>query len=242
MYRVQKVLSILGLTSRRECEKLIIEEKIKINNKLASLGSLVNLNDKITINGKSYIVNKKLLNITLQVIAYNKKIGEIVTYKDPQKRRTVFESLPKIKTKWINIGRLDVNSSGLILFTNNGDLAHKLMHPSSNILRTYHVELNKNISQQIVQRTKKGVLIGNHQTGKFFKIKKISSKTNILYEVILKTGKYREVRRIFNSVGRKVKKLKRTQYSIITLDNLKSGQFRKLDKDEIKNIVNLYLD
>jgi len=136
-------MSMLGLVSRRDAEKLIDAKKIRINGKFATVGQKVFINDIIVYENKKYVITNKLIHTQIQLLAYHKKYGEIVTKKTIQTNNTVFENLPKSDSRWINIGRLDVNSTGLLLFTNSGDLAHKLMHPSSRIIRTYNVSINR---------------------------------------------------------------------------------------------------
>ena len=137
MYRVQKILSLLGILSRRECEKKIKLGLIFVNNLPIDLGATVSIGDKISFNNHDYIITKELLSINTKLLMYHKPINEIVSRNDPQQRNSVFDNLPDISGKWINIGRLDYQTSGLILFTNNGDIANKMMHPSSNIKRAY---------------------------------------------------------------------------------------------------------
>ena len=150
MYRVQKLLSKIGYCSRRSAEQLIESGKIKINDKIVSLG------DK-WYRGDTVKVNDKLIDLTLaldqivEIIKYHKPIGEVVSMRDPHNSNSVFDHLPKVKGKWINIGRLDLNTSGLILFTNNGDLANKIMHPSNNFDREYIVETDKPISNDSIK-------------------------------------------------------------------------------------------
>ena len=131
MYRVQKYLSILGVASRRACERKIKLGLARINNVIAELGSNVNTGDVILYDDQEYFVTEKNQVIETKLIMYHKPTHEIVSRDDPQKRPSVFESLPDIKGKWINIGRLDFNTSGLILFTNDGDLANKMMQTGS---------------------------------------------------------------------------------------------------------------
>jgi len=236
MYRIQKVLSRLGIVSRRECEALILQRKIKINNQIAILGAKINVNDTVSVNGKLYKINQKFFDIEIRVIAYNKPLGEVVTLKDTHKRKTVFDNLPKIDSKWINVGRLDINTSGLLLFTNEGELAHRLMHPSYGNIRTYHVKVFGKIDNKKLLKAKKGISIGHNEKGYFLAARKLNSDNNF-FEITLNRGKYREVRRIFNSLGNKVKELKRVKYSVISLNSLKSGKYRELNKKEIKMLL-----
>ena len=235
MYRIQKILSIMGVLSRRECEKLLLENKIKINNKNAVIGSKAGINDTITINNKKYIITEDLFKLETRVIVYHKKCGEIVSKKNATTKNTVFEKLPYIKNKWINIGRLDVNTSGLLLFTNNGDLAHKLMHPSSNIERIYRVKIKGDFNRDKIILCKRGVDIGNNEIGCFTKIIK-DGKNN--YLLTLNTGKNREIRRVLTKINCKVEQLQRISYGPINLKRLPEGQCRALKSSEVKLFFN----
>ena len=139
MYRVQKILSMLGILSRRECEKNIVKGLVKVNDVVATLGTKVKIGDSIKFDKIQYTVSSAMFNSKIEILVYHKPCGEIVTSKDNANRKTVFERLPDTNGKWINIGRLDLETSGLLLFTNNGDIANKMMHPSSNISRKYEV-------------------------------------------------------------------------------------------------------
>ena len=235
MYRVQKILSMIGVLSRRECEKYIKQGLIKINNSIATLGSKVAIDDKITFNQKEYQVTEELINSEIEILVYNKPVGYIVTRRDTAKRKTVFDNLPNINGRWINVGRLDVKTSGLLLFTNNGDIANKLMHPSSNIIRTYEVVINGNFNKSKQNECLSGVKIGLSETGKFSKISQ-TRYDNGTYKVSLTTGKNREVRRVFQAVNCKVFSLKRIKYSTVHLNNLKEGNYKFLDSTE-KNLL-----
>ena len=156
-----------------------------------------------------------------------------MTKKTIQTNNTVFENLPESDSRWINIGRLDVNSTGLLLFTNSGDLAHKLMHPSSRIIRTYNVSINRVMNKSEINKSLSGLDIGNGEVGRFHKIK-YKERDNI-YEVTLMTGKNREIRRIFNTLGFRVTMLHRIKYGDISLDALKPGKIRYI-KSDISNL------
>ena len=163
MYRVQKILSLLGILSRRDCESKIMLGLVKINNELAKIGSKVSIGDKITYEDKDYLITSELLEIDTKILIYHKPINEIVSLNDPQKRPSVFDNLPDVNGKWINIGRLDYNTSGLLLFTNNGELANKMMHPSSNIVRTYEVIIKGHINKKKYELVTNGVDIGHNE-------------------------------------------------------------------------------
>ena len=233
MYRVQKILSMLGVLSRRECEKNIIKGLVKVNNVIATLGTKVKIGDLITFNKNQYAVSSAIFNSKIEILLYHKPCGEIVTSNDNANRKTVFERLPDIDGKWINIGRLDLETSGLLLFTNNGDIANKMMHPSSNISRKYEVTIKGSFNDLKKEQCIKGLDIGMSETGKFDSISACKLTAN-KYIVTLKTGKNREVRRVFRSVGCTVIKLKRIQYDNIKLNNLLVGEYRYLTGKEIK--------
>ena len=233
MYRVQKILSMLGVLSRRECEKNIIKGLVKVNGIVATLGTKVKIGDSITFDKTKYTVSSAIFDSKIEIMIYHKPCGEIVTSKDNANRKTVFERLPDINGKWINIGRLDLETSGLLLFTNNGDIANKMMHPSSNISRKYEVVIEGSFNDIKKEQCIKGLDIGMSEIGKFNSISKCKSTTN-KYTITLKTGKNREVRRVFRSVGCTVIKLKRIQYDNIKLNNLLVGEYRYLTEKEIK--------
>ena len=222
-------MSMLGLTSRRNAEKLISTKKIRVNGKIAITGQKISINDILSYENKKYIITDKLLNTKIQLIAYHKRYGEIVTKKTKRVNNTVFENLPRSDSKWINVGRLDVNSTGLLLFTNNGDLANKLMHPSSRIIRTYNVSINSVMNKSDICKSLSGLDIGNREVGKFDKIK--YKKRDNIYEVSLATGKNREIRRVFNALGFRVTMLHRIKYGDVSLDALKPGKIRYIESD-----------
>ena len=240
MYRVQKILSMMGVLSRRECEKNIIKGLVKVNNIVATLGTKVKIGDLITFNEIQYTVSSAIFNSKIKMLLYHKPCGEIVTSKDNTNRKTVFEILPDINGKWINIGRLDLETSGLLLFTNNGDVANKMMHPSSNISRTYEVLLKGSFTDIKKNKCLNGLDIGMSETGKFDSVEKCNTTAN-KYIITLKTGKNREVRRVFLTVNCTVINLKRIQYDNIKLDNLIVGEHRYLNEEEIKSL-SMYLE
>ena len=236
MYRVQKILSMLGILSRRECEKNIVKGLVKVNDVVATLGTKVEIGDSITFDKTQYTVSSTIFNSKVEILVYHKPCGEIVTSKDNANRKTVFERLPDINGKWINIGRLDLETSGLLLFTNNGDIANKMMHPSSNISRKYEVTIKGFFNDIKKEQCVKGLDIGMSEIGKFDSISSCKPATN-KYTVTLKTGKNREVRRVFRSVGCSVIKLKRIQYDNIKLNSLLVNEYRYLTEKEIKSLT-----
>lgn len=236
MYRVQKILSLLGVLSRRECEKKIKLGLIFVNNLPIDLGATVSIGDKISFNNHDYIITKELLSINTKLLMYHKPINEIVSRNDPQQRNSVFDNLPDISGKWINIGRLDYQTSGLILFTNNGDIANKMMHPSSNIKRAYEVVIKGNFDKSKIQLSLSGIKIGNSEIGKFINVSSDNSSLN-KFKVQLMTGKNREVRRIFEKLDCRVVSLKRISYGDIYLGDLKYKSYRYIDLQKISKYI-----
>ena len=236
MYRVQKVLSLLGVFSRRECEKKIKLGLVKINNEIAKLGSIVSLGDKISYLSSEYIITERLLDIETKILIYHKAINQIVSRNDPQKRSSVFDMLPDVNGKWINIGRLDYKTSGLLLFTNNGDIANRMMHPSSNILRSYEVSIHGTFDRKKMELALRGIDIGNSEIGKLVEVTPDSLVHN-KFLIKLKTGKNREVRRIFSKLDCKVISLKRISYGVIHLGKIKTKCYEYIDPKLIEKLI-----
>ncbi len=232
--RIQKALARMGYGSRREIERLIGEQKIRINGQLANIGDHVKAGDKINIGNRRAVITADVRRI--RVLLYNKPEGEICTQKDDEGRKTVFESIGRLKEgRWISVGRLDINSSGLMLFTNYGDLANHLMHPSSEIEREYAVRVNGEVTSEIIKKLLKGVELEDG----FLKFEQIidagGQGANHWYHVILKEGKNREVRRLWQSQDLRVSRLTRVRYGSLVLPrDLKLGRKTELSLDEIK--------
>jgi len=232
--RVQKALARMGYGSRREIERLIGEGKIRINGQLAKPGDQVSAGDKVNIGSRSAVISPD--DNRIRVLIYNKPEGEICTQKDEQGRKTVFESIGKLKQgRWVSVGRLDINSSGLLLFTNYGELANRLMHPSSEIEREYAVRVNGEVTSDTIKQLLKGVELEDG----FLKFDSITDGggqgANHWYHVILKEGKNREVRRLWQSQDVRVSRLIRVRYGNLVLPrNLKQGKKVELSLDEIK--------
>ena len=234
--RVQKALARMGYGSRREIERLIGEQKIRINGQIAQPGDHVSEGDKINIGNRSVVISAEVSRI--RVLIYNKPEGEICTQKDEQGRRTVFDSIGKLnKGRWVSVGRLDINTSGLLLFTNYGELANHLMHPSSEIEREYAVRVNGDVTEEMVQRLLTGVQLEDG----FLKFDSITDSggkgANHWYNVILKEGKNREIRRLWQSQDVRVSRLIRVRYGNQVLPrDLKVGKKTELSLDEIKSL------
>ena len=234
--RIQKILANEGIVSRRQAENLIREGRIKINGQEAILGMSISRRDLIEIDGKVVEISEG--TNPLRVLMYNKKVGEISSTKDPEGRPSVFLALPKIsKGKWISVGRLDINTSGLMLFTNNGELANKLMHPSSKIEREYVARIRGQVEPGHIRRLLEGV---NLEDGKasFSDIQPgRKGKSNQWFAMVIMEGRTREVRRMWESQGFAVSRLKRVRIGGLFLPaNLKQGNYKELAEKEIKSI------
>ena len=234
--RIQKILSSEGIASRRQAENLIREGRIKVNGLEAILGMSISRHDLIEIDGKKIEISEG--KKALRVLMYNKKIGEISTTKDSLDRPSVFQSLPKIiNGKWISVGRLDINTSGLMLFTNDGKFANKLMHPSSNIEREYVARIRGKVETDHIRELLEGV---NLEDGKasFSDIQPgRKGKTNQWFAMVIMEGRTREVRRMWESLGFDVSRLKRVRIGGLFLPaNIKQGNYKELSEKEIKSI------
>ena len=156
-HRIHKVLAEHGHGSRRGIEQLIKKNKVEVNGKIAKIGQLVSEKDSFKIEGKNIVLSRKG-NKDIRILMYNKKVGEVSTRHDPENRPTVFDNLPRLNSeRWISVGRLDINTSGLMLFTNKGELANKLMHPSSVIEREYVARIHGLVTEKILQKLINGV-------------------------------------------------------------------------------------
>jgi 23S rRNA pseudouridine2605 synthase len=230
--RLQKALATTGLGSRREIERWIQAKRITINGSVASLGDKVTRNDRITLDGRLLGPLKFIEPSAIpKLLVYYKRFGEMCTTQDPQGRPTVFENLPRIyPQRWIMVGRLDYNTLGLLLFTTNGLLSHRLLHPSYEIEREYIARLHGNVTPDIIAQLKKGVQLDG-QIAHFSSVWQRTSAggSNHWYHVVLKEGRQREVRRLWASQGVTVSRLIRVRFGPIHLpSDMKPGQFIEL--------------
>ena len=228
--RIQKILARAGYGSRREVERWISAGEIKVNGKTAELGQQINEHDKVILRGKSLNLESRL-RATSKVLAYHKQAGEMCTHNDPEGRPTVFDKLPRItQGRWIMIGRLDINTDGLLLFTTDGELANRLMHPSRAIEREYASRILGKVEAEMLQRLTKGVELEDGPA-KFLRIKDAGGEgANHWYHVVLAEGRNREVRRLWESQGVKVSRLIRVRYGNISLPRyLRAGYSEELD-------------
>lgn len=215
--RIQKVLARGGIGSRREIERWISEERLKLNGKIAKLGDRLVPGDHIYLNGRPIMWEKYELQPT-RVIIYHKPTGEVVSRKDPQGRPLVFSKLPKLLVgRWISVGRLDINTSGLLLLTNNGELANRLMHPASIIDREYAVRVLGEVSDDVLTQLKLGIELEDG-LAKFTDIELYGGEgANKWYHVTVCEGRNRLVRRLWEAVEVTVSRLMRVRYGPVFL-------------------------
>lgn len=232
--RLQKVLARAGLGSRRELETSIEAGRIRINGEVAGLGAKVSPGDRIEIDGKPVNV-EGIFEPERRVIIYNKPEGEVTTRQDPEGRPTVFDRLPRLKgQRWISVGRLDINTTGLLLFTTDGELANRLMHPSHQIDREYAVRVFGEVDEAMMQRLLDGVLLDDGMAHFSDLAPAGGSGLNQWFHVTLLEGRNREVRRLWESQGVKVSRLKRVRYGPILLpSSIKLGRWGELDQKAV---------
>ncbi len=236
--KLQKVLARAGLGSRREMERWIEEGRITVDNRPASLGDRVDDRARISVDGKQL---ERVPAQKTRCILYHKPTGEVCSRKDPQGRRTVFQRLPKLKSgRWISIGRLDYNTSGLLLFTTDGELANALMHPSSNIEREYMVRVMGHVDDAMLQRMVDGVMLEDG-VARFTDIQDGGGDgINRWFYVVLMEGRNREVRRLWESQGLTVSRLKRVRYGEVFIPSrVKQGQWVELEPKEVKSLYRM---
>lgn len=235
--RIQKVLAQSGFGSRREIEKAIVDERVLVNNKIAKIGQSIIPTDKIVFKGKLIRLNTS--NNLPRVLIYHKPDGELVSENDPGGRKTVFQNLPKIKqAKWISIGRLDFNTSGLLIFTSYGELANKMMHPKYEVDREYSVRVLGELSNDQMKELESGIVLEDGNA-KFESINFEGGEgANKWYRVVLKEGKNREVRRMFKHFDMTVSRLIRVRFGIVILpSHLKRGMHTELTQAEVSRLL-----
>lgn len=234
--RLQKVLAQIGLGSRRQIEEWIRQGKIKVNGVPAELGVKVGTRDRIEVDGKPVRLRQKSLQATRRVILYHKPAGELTTRSDPQRRPTVFQNLPELAdARWIAVGRLDLNTSGLLLLTTDGELANALMHPSSGICRRYAVRIHGEPAKRDLERLKSGVDLDDGPAH-FDTIEAAGGDgSNRWFNVTLREGRNREVRRLWAAAGYEVSRLIRIGYGPLDLPRkLRRGRYEALAPAQVR--------
>ena len=232
--RVQKILSQAGLGSRREMERWIESGWVQVNGKTIKLGDSAGPEDKIVVKGK-LIANPLAIKQNTRVLLYHKPVGEISSRHDPKFEKTVFDNLPHLKQgRWIQVGRLDINTSGLLLFTNNGELANQLMHPKYELEREYAVRVHGQVSPEALKNLEKGVVLDDGMA-KFTHLEfRGGEGANTWYHVTLNEGRNREVRRLWESQGLEVSRLIRIRYGSLSMPRfLARGQSYELNPKQV---------
>ncbi len=235
--RLQKFLAKSGIGSRRYCEELIKSKKIKVNGQIALIGATVNRNDEVEYDGNIISFTES----EIKLLMLNKPEGVLSSNKKEKNIPIVFDFLPegKSKTRWISIGRLDINSSGLMLFTNDGTFANYCMHPSSSIDREYLVRARGDFTKEKKEKMLSGIKIDDDIYRFTDIVEGEKQSSNQWFSVCLMSGKNREVRKIFNAVGLEISRLKRTRFGPIFLpSSLKKGGYIELSSKEIDSIKN----
>lgn len=236
--RLQKVLAQIGLGSRRQVEEWIRQGRISVNGATAELGVKVGPRDRILVDGKPVRLPQAAEKISGRVVLYHKPVGELTTRSDPEGRPTVFENLPVLKdARWIAVGRLDLNTSGLLLLTTDGELANALMHPSREIEREYAVRVFGEVDHEHIRQLKKGVELEDGPA-RFQRIRDAGGTgQNHWYHVVIREGRNREVRRLWEHVGYKVSRLMRIRFGPVNLPRtLKAGEIVELKAPAINRL------
>lgn len=236
--RLQKILSQAGLGSRREMERWIENGWVQVNGNPVKIGDSASAEDKITVKGK-LIPNPLKVRQNIRILLYHKPVGEISSRHDPKFEKTVFDHLPHLRQgRWVQVGRLDLNTSGLLIFTNNGDLANQLMHPKYGLEREYAVRVHGQISPDALNNLQKGVELEDG-VAKFTRLEfRGGEGANSWYHVTLNEGRNREVRRLWESQGLEVSRLIRIRYGILTMPRyLSRGQYYELTPKEVTEFL-----
>jgi len=236
MERLQKFIASSGVTSRRKAEELIINGKVKVNGKtVLELGTKVDGNDTVEVDGKILTKEEKVYYII------NKPREVVTTVKDDLNRKIITDLIPE-ERRIFPVGRLDYDTTGLVILTNDGDLANKLMHPRNRIDKVYVAKISGSLTPSEIMMLKSGITIdGERYQGARVKIRKENKATNTqVVEITIHEGKNHEVKKLFESVGHEVLKLKRERIDFLDVKNLKSGEYRKLNIKEVKRLYALF--
>lgn len=237
--KLQKVLAQSGVGSRRDIEKMIEEGRIEVNDQVAHIGQRISHGDRVKVAGKP--IKVRIAPPAARILAYHKPVGEVVTHDDPQGRPTVFRRLPRLQNgKWMSVGRLDLNTEGLLLFTNSGELANQLMHPRFGVEREYAVRVLGTLDEASRERLLTGVEIEG-QAASFLSVSKgLGEGVNQWYRVVITEGRNREVRKLFDAVGLTVNRLIRVRYGAIVLPRgLRRGVWVELGESDVRAVKSL---
>ncbi len=233
--RLNKFLASCGISSRRKCDELIFSGKVKVNGEIIKTPAF-----KIDPDKDEVSVNENFVKLPKKIyIALNKPEGVLCSLKDDFGRTLIIDLLPEIKERIFPVGRLDFNSEGLILLTNDGELSNRLIHPKYKVEKTYHVLIKGNIDEDSLEKLSKGIeLDGKKTQPSKIKILDMGKKTTFI-EIKIKEGKKRQIRRMLKEVGYEVKKLRRVKFGPIKLGRLKKGEWRYLTKKEVENLYKI---
>jgi len=238
--KLQKVLARAGLGSRRALEEWIRAGRIKVNGKVAELGERVGPADRIEVDDRP-LPRGAETGPDVRILLYNKPQGEICTRSDPEGRPTCFDKLPRVpRGRWVAVGRLDYNTSGLLLFTTHGELANRLMHPGTELDREYAVRVRGDVQEEVLKRLREGVLLEDGPA-KFSDVRFYGGDgANRWYHVVIKEGRNREVRRLWESQGVEVSRLKRVRFGPVVLPStLVMGRFLEMRPEEVDALCRL---
>lgn len=235
--KIQKMLAHAGIGSRRQIESWIQEGRITVNGRTATIGDRMTYHDAVCVDGREIKLIKSK-NQKTRVLLYHKPEGEICSRNDPEGRPTIFESLPLIRnSRWISVGRLDFNTSGLLLLTNDGNLANQLMHPSSEIEREYAVRVRGEVAPETLEKLSKGVKLDDGMARFHHIVDAGGSGANHWYHVTVKEGRNRLVRRLWEALDFSVSRLIRIRFGNVYLPSgLKRGRFVELNEEEINEL------
>lgn len=236
--RIQKVLATAGLGSRREIETWIREGRVRVNGRVAELGARIGPLDRVQLDGRAIEPYKRTPR-QRRVLFYHKPEGELTTRSDPEGRPTIFENLPRLRNgRWIPVGRLDINTSGLILLTTDGELANRLMHPSGEVEREYAVRVRGVVDADMIRRLTDGVELEDGAAHFDQVLDAGGEGANHWYHVVLREGRNREVRRLWESQGVTVSRLMRVRYGPASLPRgLRQGRWAEADADQVRALA-----
>jgi 23S rRNA pseudouridine2605 synthase len=238
--RVQKLLAEAGLGSRRTLEGWISDGRVRVNGQVAKLGDRALPTDRISVDGQP-LKRRSASRAKIRVLAYHKPEGEVVTRRDPEDRPTIFRHLPGIRDgRWISVGRLDLNTAGLLLVTNDGELANRLMHPSRQVEREYAVRIRGEVPEAALEQLVRGVELDDGPARFEEIVESGGAGANRWFHVLLLEGRNREVRRLWEAVGCEVSRLKRVRFGNVILGaRPMPGQWRELSADELDGLLDI---